>query len=130
MGPRVSFINPRHPTQSPSWVPTRVISSYTVPYGFLYGSPCRNIRPILPHIGSHLSFINPRHLTRSPMWFPVCGISSHTVLYGFVYGLPCKQFLPTPTHMCSCTLFPTHSHGFPCNPMLKPIWQFPIRGLQ
>ena len=33
MGSRVSFINPRPPTRFPSWVPTRVISSYTVLYG-------------------------------------------------------------------------------------------------
>ena len=51
MGSRVSFINPRHPTRSPSWILTRVISSYTVPYGFLYGSPYRNICSTLPHIG-------------------------------------------------------------------------------
>ena len=82
MGSRVGFINPRRPTRSPSWVPMRVILSYTVPYGFLYGSPCRKICPTLPHIGSHMSFINPRRPTRSPLWFPVWefhSIQSHMV---------------------------------------------------
>ena len=99
----MSFLNPRRPTRSPSWVPVRVISSYTVHYGFVYESPCRNIRPTLPHIGSHVSFRNSRRPIRSPLWFPVWGISSHTAPNGFLYGPPCRQFLPMPTHMGSCT---------------------------
>ena len=98
---RVSFINPRRPTRSPSWVPTRVISSYTVPYAFLYGSPCKKFCPTLPDIGSHVSFIYPPRPTRSPLWFPVWRISSHTVPYGFLYGSPCRKFRPILAHMGS-----------------------------
>ena len=115
MGSRVRFINPRRSTRSPSWVPMRVISSYTVPYGCLYGSPGRNICPTLPHIEFHESLVNPRRPTRSPLWFPVWGISSHTVPYGFLYGPACRQFLPIPTH--GTLLFPMRSHGFPSIPM-------------
>ena len=125
----MSFINPRRPTRSSSWVPMRVISPYTVPYGFLYGSPCKKFRPTLPHTGSHVSFINPRRPTRSPLWFPVWKISFHTVPYGFLYGPPSTKFRPILPHMGSrvsfinthshrflhgILLFFMHFHGFPC----------------
>ena len=103
-----------------------VIPSYTVPYGFLYGSPCRKICPTLPHIGSHMGFTSSHtvflvvscvgnFIPYGPVWFPLWAtmqtISPHADSHGFLYGI---------------LLFPTHSHGFPCNPMLKPIWEFAI----
>ena len=108
------------PTRSPSWVPTWIISLYTVPYDLLYGSTCRKFYPTVLHIGSHVSFISPRRPTRSPLWFPVGGISSHTARYGFLYGPPCRKSLSMPTHMGSCTgsscflYFSVDTHAIPC----------------
>ena len=122
MGSRVRFIDPRCPIRSPSWIPTRVISSYTVPYGFLYGSRCTKFHPTLPHIRSHVSFISPRRPTRSPKWFPVWRISSHKVPYGFLYGPPSKKFRPIP-HMESRVSFINSRR-----PIRSPLW-FPVWGI-
>ena len=50
----VCFINPRRPTRPPWWFPVSGISSHTVPYGFLYGPPCKKFCPILPRMGSRV----------------------------------------------------------------------------
>ena len=135
MGSPVSFIKPCRPTQSPSWVPTRVISPYTVPYGYLYGSPWKKLCPTLPHIRSHVSFITSRRPTRSPLWFCVWRISSHTVPYGFLYGLPSRKFHPILPHMGSRVSFinplrPIRSplvvscvgNFIPYSPVWFPLW--------
>ena len=71
------------PTRSPSWVPSRVISSYTVPYGFLYRSPYRNFRPTLPHI--------------DPAWVSL----THIILHGLPCGFLCGEFYPIQSRMVS-----------------------------
>ena len=129
IGSHVIYINPRRPTRSPLWFPVWRIPSHTVPYGFLYGPTSRKFRPILLHMGSRVSFINPRRPIRSPLWFPVWGILSHTVPYGFLYGPPMQKISPdadTNGFLHGILLFPMPFHGFPCNPMLKPIWKFSI----
>ena len=80
MGSRVSFINPRRSTRCPTWVPTRLISSYTVPSGSLYGSPCRNICPTLP-----------------PTWVS----STQVVLHDLPRGFLCEEFHPIQSGMVS-----------------------------
>ena len=92
---RVRIINPHRPTRFPLWDFAKRISSCIVPYGFLCRPPC-------------------------PLWVPAHGISSHILLC----KSPCGKFLPMLIHIgfyVGSRRFLCISHGFPYNPMRKPI---------
>ena len=97
-----------------------LVGSYagnSIPYGLLYGPPCRKFHSILPRIGSRASFINPRLPKRAPSWVPTRFISSHTVLYGFLYGSKCRTVRLILPHMRSRVSFMNLRR-----PLRSPLW--------